>query len=83
MRKEKKLKKQSPSKFPNDDACCGAHVERMFRAKLGNLDATIGGIHHLLVNSFHFVAEDDRDFLCPSALSPIRGKGIRDAGKFM
>ena len=48
--------------FPDDDAGGGAYVEGVLGAKLGNLNATIGGINDFLMDSFDFVAEDESVF---------------------
>ena len=56
------LCKESFGELPDDDAGGGADVEGVLGAKLGNLNAAIRGIDHFLVNSFHFVAEDEGVF---------------------
>ena len=43
--------------FPHHDTSRNAHVERVFRAKLRYLYATVGGIDHLLMHALHLVAE--------------------------
>ena len=48
--------------FPDDDASSGADVEGVLGAKLGDLDATIGGINDFLMDSFDFIAEDESVF---------------------
>ena len=45
--------------LPDEHACCGADVERMFGAVLGYLYAGVGGVDDFLLYSLDFIAEDD------------------------
>ena len=56
------LYQQVFGEFPDDDAGGGADVEGVLGAKLGNLNATIGGINDFLMDPFDFVAEDESVF---------------------
>ena len=49
--------------MPDDDAGGDTHIHRMLGAKLRNLQATITGIHHLLLHTLHFITKYDGIFL--------------------
>ena len=70
--------KESFGKFPDDNAGGGADIEGMLGAKLRNLDATIGGIDHFLVNSLDFIAKDEGVFGVEPPPTPLfRGEKLR------
>ena len=46
-------------KFPHDDASGDGDIHGMFRAVLRDFEGGIGGIDHILTNTFHFVAENE------------------------
>ena len=72
------LCKESFGELPDDDASGGADVERVLGAKLRNLDATIGGIDHFLVNSLDFIAKDNSVFGVEPPPTPLfRGEKLR------
>jgi hypothetical protein len=48
------------SKLIDDDAGSNADIHRVFCAKLRNLQTAVGGVDHLLVNTFYLVTEYDR-----------------------
>lgn len=56
----RKKRGKSESKFleqvPDDNACRHRHIERMLRAVLRNLDATITMVYGFLLHAFHFIA---------------------------
>ena len=46
-------------KLPDDDAGRHTDVQRVFGAKLWNLQAAVAHIHHALLHPLHLIAEDD------------------------
>lgn len=46
-------------KFPHDDASGDGDIHGMLRAVLRDFEGGIGGIDHILTNTFHFVAENE------------------------
>ena len=50
------------TELPDNYTRCDADVERVLCAKLRYLQAIIGHVDHMLLNSFHFVAKDDGVF---------------------
>ena len=46
-------------KFPHDDAGGDGDIHGMLRAVLRDFEGGIGGVNHILANTFHFVAENE------------------------